>query len=149
MKFKEPITEKCPHCEAKLEFTLNWILEKGQVCNFCKGDLEAFRSDFQNFLDDHREQWRIFANIVETALVVEDKFSINFDDEDLFKDDYNTTVLDIINSTNRLLNQKASKISLDEIEKQIIKVLSEMFPNETFKISLETKFKELGKSNIP
>lgn len=56
MKFKEPIIEKCPYCEGELKFTFNWILEKGQVCNFCKKDLEVIRLRFQNWLDNHHEQ---------------------------------------------------------------------------------------------
>lgn len=147
MKFKEPIIEKCPHCKGGLKFTLNWILEKGQACNFCKKDLEVIRLRFQNWLDNHHEQCRIISNIVETALIIEDKFSISFDDGDLFNDAYDITVLDIVDSTKRLLKQKESEINLKDLTKQIIGIIVEMFPNEAFEISLETKFRDLGKGD--
>lgn len=148
MKFKEPIIEKCPHCESKLKFTINWILEKGRVCNFCKKDLEIIRLRFQNWLDNHHEQCRILSNVVETALVIEDQFSINFDDSDLFRDEYDITVLDIVDSTKRLLEQKESKINFKYLTKQIVDIFSKMFPDETFQISLETKLRDLEKNSI-
>lgn len=147
MKFKEPIIEKRPHCESELKFTLNWILEKGQVCEFCQKDLDVIRLRFQNWLDNHHEQCRILSNVVETALVIEDQFSISFDDSDLFRDEYDITVFDIVDSTKRLLEQKESKINLKDLTKQITDIFSKMFPDETFQISLETKLRDLGKNN--
>lgn len=72
---------------------------------------------------------------------------ISFDDIDLFTDEYDITVLDIVDSTKRLLRQKESEVNLKDLTKQITDILFEMFPNEIFQITLETKLKDLGKSN--
>lgn len=146
MKIKEPIKKRCPRCRRELTFSLEWILQEGQVCRFCQHDLSDLRSGIRLCLDELGEKWRLFANITETALAIEDEYSICFDDQDLYKNEYEITLSDIVESTNRILKANGKIVNPEDLKAQILKIVRQEFPNEAFEIEPQTKLSDLGRS---